>query len=100
MMYLSGMVEAVIMAELFLDRNVTCKLLKQNYKTKLGSNECTTENIAIKVNIFIKIYVMDCKGLHGSKQDILYYCSLLKARSKVISQSHFKIFESPELINQ
>ena len=96
MIYLSGMVEAVIMAELFLDGNVTCKLLKQNYKTNLGGNECTTENIAIKVNIFIKSSLMDCKRLHGSKQDILYYCSLLKARSKVISQSHFEIFESPE----
>ena len=41
------MVEASSLAEFFLHRNVTYKLLKQNCKTNLCGNACATGNIAL-----------------------------------------------------
>ena len=47
------MVEASSLGEFVLHRNVTYKLLKQNFKTNLCDNACVTENIALKFTIFV-----------------------------------------------
>ena len=62
------MAEASSLAEFFLHRNVTYKLFKQNCKTNLCGNACPTENIASKFTLFIKIYLIGCINLYGSKQ--------------------------------
>ena len=64
------MAEASSLPELFLHRNVTYKLLKQNCKTNLCGNACATENIALKFTIFGKIYLIDCKNLYISKKKL------------------------------
>ena len=64
------MAEASSLAEFFLHRNVTYKLLKQNCKTNLCGNACATENIALKFTIFGKIYLIDCKNLYISKKKL------------------------------
>ena len=70
------MVEASSLAEYFLHKNVTYKLLKQNCKTKLCGNACATENIASN-SLFVKISLIGCINLYGLKQK--YHCFLLKA---------------------
>ena len=72
------MAEASSLAEFFLHRNVTYKLLKQNCKTNICGNACATENIALKFTLFVKISLIGCKKLCRSKQR--YHCFLLKAR--------------------
>ena len=72
------MVEASCLADFFLHRNVTYKLLKQNYKTDLCGNACATENIALKFTILVKISLIGCKNLYRSKQK--YHCFILKAK--------------------
>ena len=47
------MVEASSLGEFVLHRNVTYKLLKQNFKTNLRDNAYVTENIALKFTIFV-----------------------------------------------
>ena len=54
--------------------------------TDLCGNACATENIALNFALFLKISLIGCKSLYGSKQK--YYCFLLKARGKVIFQTH------------
>ena len=49
------MAEASSLAEFFLHRNVTYKLLKQNCKTNLCGNACATDNIGLKFTLFVKI---------------------------------------------
>ena len=49
------MAKAISLAEFFLHRNVTYKLLKQNCKTNLCDNACATDNIALKFTLFVKI---------------------------------------------
>ena len=73
------MAEASSLAEFFLHRNVTYKLLQQNCKTNLCGNACATENIVLKFTLFVKISLIGCIHLYGSKQR--YHCFLLKARS-------------------
>ena len=70
------MVEASSLAEYFLHKNVTYKLLKQNCKTKLCGNACATENIASN-SLFVKISLIGCINLYGLKQKYHYF--LLKA---------------------
>ena len=72
------MAEASSLTEFFLHRIVTYKLLKQNCKTNLCGNACATENIVSKFTLFVKISLIGCINLHGSKQK--YHCFLLKAR--------------------
>ena len=72
------MAEASSLAEFFLHRNVTYKLLKQNCKTNLCGNACATENIVLKFTLFVKISLIGCINLYGYKQK--YNCFLLKAR--------------------
>ena len=72
------MAESLSLAEFFLHRNVTYKLLKQNCKTNICGNACATENIALKFTLFVKISLIGCKKLCRSKQR--YHCFLLKAR--------------------
>ena len=72
------MAEASSLAEFFLHRNVTYKLLKQNCKTNLCGNACATENIVLKFTLSVKISLIGCINLNGSKQK--YQCFLLKAR--------------------
>ena len=72
------MAEASSLTELFLHRNVTYKLLKQNCKTNLCGNACATENIAFKFTLFVRISLIDWANFYGSKQK--YHCFLLKAR--------------------
>ena len=73
------MAEASSLAEFFLHRNVTYKLLKQNWKTNLRGNTCATENVVLKLTLSVKISLIGCINLYGSKQR--YHCFLLKARS-------------------
>ena len=80
------MVEASSFAELFLNRNVSYKLLKQNSKANVCGNACATENIALKFTLFVKISLIGCINLYGSKQK--YHCFFLKARGQVIFQTH------------
>ena len=61
------MAEASSLAEFFLHRNVTYKLLKQNCKTNLCGNACATENIVLKFTLFVKISLIGCINLYGSK---------------------------------
>ena len=49
------MAKAISLAEFFLHRNVTYKLLKQNCKTNLCGNACATDNIGLKFTLFVKI---------------------------------------------
>ena len=49
------MAKAISLAEFFLHRNVTYKLLKQNCKTNLRGNACATDNIGLKFTLFVKI---------------------------------------------
>ena len=49
------MVEASSLAEFFVHRNVTFKLLKQNSKPNICGNACATKNIALKFTLFFKI---------------------------------------------
>ena len=72
------MAESLSLAEFFLHRNVTYKLLKQNCKTNLCGNACATENIALKFTLFVKISLIGYTKLLGSKQE--QNCFLLKAR--------------------
>ena len=72
------MAEASSLAEFFLHRNVTYKLLKQNCKTNLCGNACATENIVLKFTLFVKISLIGCINLYGSKQK--YPGFLLKGR--------------------
>ena len=72
------MAEASSLAEFFLHRNVTYKLLQQNCKTNLCGNVCATENIDLKFTLFVKISLIGFINLYGSKQR--YHCFLLKAR--------------------
>ena len=65
------MVEASSLTELFIYRNVTYKLLKQNCKTNLCGNACATENIALKLTLFVTISLISCKNLYGFKQPLL-----------------------------
>ena len=60
------MLEASSLAEFFLHRNVTYKLLKQNCKTNLCGNACATENIALRFTLFVKISLIGCMNLYGS----------------------------------
>ena len=85
------MLEASSLAEFFLHRNVTYKLLKQNCKTNLCGNACATENIALKFTLFVKISLIGCKKLYGSKQSL----SLLFVKGKRLSHlsDSLKIFE-------
>ena len=53
---------------------------------KFGGNACATENIALNFALFLKISLIGCKSLYGSKQK--YHCFLLKARGKVIFKTH------------
>ena len=62
------MAKALSLGEFVLHRNVTYKLLKQNFKTNLCDNACVTENIALKFTIFVKISLIGCKNLYRSKQ--------------------------------
>ena len=73
------MAETSSLAEFFLRRNVTYKLLKQNCKTNLCGNACATENIVLKFTLSVKISLIGCINLYGSKQK--YHCFLLTARS-------------------
>ena len=73
------MAEASSLAEFFLHRNVTYKLLKQNCKTNLCGNACATENIVLKFTLSVKISLIGCINLYGSTQK--YQCFLLKARA-------------------
>ena len=73
------MAKASSLAEFFLHRNVTYKLLKQNCKTNLRGNTCATENVVLKLTLSVKISLIGCINLYGSKQR--YHCFLLKARS-------------------
>ena len=66
------MAEASSLAEFFLHRNVTYKWLKQNCKTNLCGNSCATENIVLKFTIIVKISLIACINLYGSKQR--YHC--------------------------
>ena len=72
------MAEALSLAEFFLHRNVIYKLLKQNCKTNSCGNACATEKIASKFTLFVKISLIGCIILYGSKQK--YLCFLSKAR--------------------
>ena len=60
--------EASSLAEFFLHRNVTYKLLHQNCKTNLYGNAFATGNIVSKFTLFVKISLIGCINLHGSKQ--------------------------------
>ena len=70
------MVETSSLADFFLHRNVTYKLLKQNRKTNLCGNACASENIVLKFTLSVKISLISCINLYGSKQK--YHCFLLK----------------------
>ena len=72
------MAEASKLAKFFLHRNVTYKLFQQNYKTNVCGNACATENIVLKFTLFVKISLIGCINLYGSKQRYHYF--LLKAR--------------------
>ena len=72
------MAEASSLPELFLHRNVTYKLLKQNCKINLCGNACATENNVLKFTLSVKISLIGCINLYESKQK--YQCFLLKAR--------------------
>ena len=72
------MAEASSSAEFFLHRNVTYKLFKQNCKTNLFGNACATENVASKFTLSVRISLISCINLYGSKQK--HHCLLLKAR--------------------
>ena len=72
------MAEASSLTELFLHRNVTYKLLKQNCETNLCGSACATENIAFKFTLFVRISLIDWKKFYRSKQK--FHCFLLKAR--------------------
>ena len=61
------MAEASSLAEFFLHRNVTYKLLKQNCKTNLCGNACATENVTLKFTIFVKISLAAKIGMDPSK---------------------------------
>ena len=86
------MAEASSLAEFFLHRNVTYKLLQQNCKTNLCGNACATENIVLKFTLFVKVSLIGCINLHGSKQK--YHCS--RWRQEVKSSFRLiEIIESP-----
>ena len=80
------MAEASSLEECFLHINVTYKLFKQNCKTNLCGNACTTGNTVLKFTLFVKISLIGCINLYGSKQK--YHCFFLKARGQVIFQTH------------
>ena len=61
------MAEASSLAEFFLQRNVTYKLLQQNCKTNLCGNACATENIVLKFTLFVKICMDLSKSITASR---------------------------------